>query len=274
MTAVHSIPRHDIDAAFARKQVQALQPLINSATADVDELASVRDNALRRLRYLTALTSAQSHDETRQAAVFASQTANAVFARTCKTEDEIRYRLGDQDVTLPVLGPNHHATPVDWLTAAWLAIITGSEERIGELCDVGKYTLRGCGVKVEDYVHPWIETLQRFLSGQPVSPALLTSVIDLSDPANAKYATSEFMLLIAYPPVNILYRVMRGTATTFNESLAQALTAHRDYWSQPDLAGDPGGFVSLPVLAMAILGRANGFPIEVESGYLPKSLLR
>jgi len=39
--------------------------------------------------------------------VFASQTANAVFARTSKSEDTIRYQLGEREYELPVLGPNH-----------------------------------------------------------------------------------------------------------------------------------------------------------------------
>lgn len=276
---MQTLARHDTDAAFARKQVDTLQRLIESAMEDVaadgdaDALASVRRRALMRLRYLTVLDPAAAREETWCAAVFASQAANAVFARTSKAAETVRYRLGDQTVALPVLGPNWHATPVDWLTATWLAVITRSEERIRELCSVGRYTLRGSGAKVEDYVHPWIETLQRFLGGEPVTPAMLESVIDLTDPENAKYATPGYMLLIAYPPVNLLYRILRGTAVRFNDALAQATTAHRDYWSQVDLADNPDGFIALPVLAMAIRGRDNGLAVEVESGYLPENLL-
>jgi hypothetical protein len=276
---MESIARHDIDADFARKQVDTLQLLIESAMEDVvadgdeDALGSVRGRALMRLRYLTVLDPTAGQEETWRAAVLASQAANAVFARTSKADETVQYRLGDQTVTLPVLGPNWHATPVDWITAAWLAVITRSEERIRELCSVGKYTLRGSGAKVEDYVHPWVETLQRFLRGDPISPALLESVIDLSDPDNANYATREYLLLIAYPPANLLFRILRGTAAQFNEALGQATAAHRDYWSQADLAANPDGFVALPLLAMAIRGRDNGFAVEVGSGYLPENLL-
>lgn len=277
---METIPRHDIDADFARRQVDTLQSLIESAMEDVvadgdeDALGSVRSRAIMRFAYLTVLDPTAGQEETWRAAVLASQAANAVFARTSKSDEEIQYQLGDQTVTLPVVGPNWHATPVDWLTAAWLAVITRSEERIQELCAVGKYTLRGSGAKVEEYVYPWIETLQRFLSGDPISPELLESVIDLSDPENAKFASREYMLLVAYPPVNMLYRVLRGTSEQFHDALVQATTGHRDYWSQADLADDPSGFVALPVLAMAVLGRDNGFPVEVESAYLPENLVR
>jgi Immunity protein 49 len=275
--AMHGIPRHDINVDFARTQVDTLQRLIESALEDVekdpDALSAVRRRALMRFEYLTAFDPAAGKEETWQAAVFASQTANAVFARTSKAEDTVPYRLGDREYDLPVLGPNHHATPVDWLTAAFLAVITRSEERVAELCKVGKYTLRGSGAQVEDYVHPWVETLQRYLGGGQVPPALLESVIDLTDPERAKFASRDFMLLVAYPPANILFRVLRGTEAQFNDALMQATTAHRDYWRQADFADNPDGFVAIAGLAMAIRGKDNGFAVEVESDYLPENLV-
>lgn len=111
---VHEIPRHEISVDFARTQVDTLQRLIESALEDVEtdpgSVNAVRRRALMRFEYLTALDPAACEEETWQAAVFASQTANAVFARTSKAEDGILYRLGDREYALPVLGPNHHAT--------------------------------------------------------------------------------------------------------------------------------------------------------------------
>ncbi|MFJ5988811.1 immunity 49 family protein [Lentzea sp. NPDC092896] len=274
---MHEILRHEIDVEFARAQVDTLQRLIASALEDVesdpDALSAARRRALTRFEYLTALDPAADEEETWQAAVFASQTANAVFARTSKSEDFVRYRLGDREYRLPVLGPNHHATPVDWLTAAWLAIITRSEQRVAELCAVGKYTLLGSGAKVEEYVGPWVDTMQRHLRGDQVPPALLESVIDLTDPRRARFASGDFMLLVAYPPVNVLFRVLRGGPEDFTDALVQATRAHRDHWRQAGFADNPDGFVALALLAVAIRGRDNGFPVEVESGYLPENLL-
>ncbi|WP_157172552.1 immunity 49 family protein [Nocardia pneumoniae] len=274
---MHEIPRHEISVDFARNQVDTLQRLIESSLEDVetdpDALSAARRRALMRFAYLTALDPAAGKEQTWQAAVFASQTANAIFARTSKSDDTVRYALGDREYGLPVLGPNHHATPVDWLCAAWLAMITRSEQRIAELCEVGKYTLRSSGAQVEDYVHPWVETMQAYLSGAPVPPALLESVIDLTDPGQAKFASRDYMLLVAYPSANILFRLLRDTTEEFNDALVQATTAHRDYWRQADFEDNPDGFVALAVLAMAIRGRDNGFPVEIESDYLPENLV-
>lgn len=238
-----------IDPGFAQEQVDTLDRLIEAALDDVetdlDALAAVRRRALMRFQYLTALDSAEAPE----AAVVASQAANAAFTRTCKREDTVRCTIKDREVELTVLGPNHHATPLDWLTAAWLAVISGSEQRVDELCAVGKYALRGSGVRTDDYVHPWVETVQRFLSGEPVPPRLLESVIDLTDPERAGYATREFMLLIAYPQANLLYRALRGTAEQFAQARESASNAHHDYWRHKD---DPDGIIPLAVRAISI----------------------
>ncbi|WP_435228788.1 immunity 49 family protein [Streptomyces sp. Tue6028] len=58
-------------------------------------------------------------------------------------------------------------------------------------------------------------------------------------------------------------------------SLTQALTWHKQYWTGDEarsLSSD--GLVALGPLAIACMAYDNGFPIEVESEYLPKALLQ
>jgi hypothetical protein len=98
-------------------------------------------------------------------------------------------------------------------------------------------------------------------------------VIDLTDPGQARFASRDFMLLVAHPPVNVLFRILRGGPEEFNDALVQATTAHRDHWRQVGFADNPDGFVALAVLAMAIQGKDSGFPVEIESGYLPANLV-
>ncbi|MEU8626683.1 immunity 49 family protein [Streptomyces sp. NPDC048669] len=58
-----------------------------------------------------------------------------------------------------------------------------------------------------------------------------------------------------------------------NEALAEALELHRAYWGSPERADDIAGFLALGPLAVACLAHDAGFPIEVESEYLPVRLL-
>ena len=50
-------------------------------------------------------------------------------------------------------------------------------------------------------------------------------------------------------------------------------TRRSRYWTTEDLADDPGGFLALAPLAMAVLGRSVGLSFDVQSDYAPTDLL-
>ncbi|MGW1658782.1 immunity 49 family protein [Streptomyces atratus] len=67
---------------------------------------------------------------------------------------------------------------------------------------------------------------------------------------------------------------MRNDAAGFNEALNDALRRHKEYWTaDEDRTQNIEGVVAIAPLAVACLAKANGIPIEVESGYLPSALL-
>lgn len=87
--------------------------------------------------------------------------------------------------------------------------------------------------------------------------------------------TQTLMSLVLYPPIILFYRYLRGDHAQFNEALVDAIKWHKSYWGagDDDMAIDSDGFVALGPLAIACLARDRGFPIEVDSEYLPKALL-
>ncbi|MEV6428722.1 immunity 49 family protein [Nocardia sp. NPDC051463] len=273
---MRSVHRHHIDTDFARGRAETGRLLISSALEDIDNdadaLSAVRRRSADRLRYLLAVDSRACDEETWHAAVLASQAANAVFAASRISDGMVRYTI-DAPHELPALGPNRLSGPTDWIGAAWLAVITQNQQRIQELCAVGQYTIRASGVQVDDYVYPWLETVQCFLRHEEVPPELFKTVMRLTEPEAARYTPRDFMLFIAFPPVQMFYYLLRRDAENFNNALAEALTMHRTYWEVPELAENPVGFAATAPLAIAILARAVGIPIEVESDYLPAGLL-
>ncbi|MEG3631994.1 Imm49 family immunity protein [Streptomyces poriticola] len=55
---------------------------------------------------------------------------------------------------------------------------------------------------------------------------------------------------------------------------AKALTRHKDYWAGDEARALSGeALVALGPLAIACMAFDNGFPVEVESEYLPRHLL-
>jgi hypothetical protein len=68
---------------------------------------------------------------------------------------------------------------------------------------------------------------------------------------------------------------LREDHEKFNEALVDALRWHREYWTADDgRAINSDGLVAFGPLAIACLAHDKGFPIEVESEYLPKALLK
>jgi hypothetical protein len=69
--------------------------------------------------------------------------------------------------------------------------------------------------------------------------------------------------------VNILFRVLRGTAEQFNDALTQATTAHRDYWRQTDFADNPApgnlrADYVLPSRQLKPLGAGVFWPVRAD----------
>lgn len=62
-------------------------------------------------------------------------------------------------------------------------------------------------------------------------------------------------------------RCGHGTAST-----VRVLDQHRQFWGRNEqVAAEPDGFLALAPLAVAVLARSVGTPVDVESEYLPKS---
>ncbi|MEU4504031.1 immunity 49 family protein [Streptomyces sp. NPDC024089] len=74
-------------------------------------------------------------------------------------------------------------------------------------------------------------------------------------------------------PSDVLARATGAAGETANQALAEALELHKAYWSTPERSGDIAGFLALGPLAIACLAYDAGFPVEVESEYLPVRLL-
>ena len=80
-------------------------------------------------------------------------------------------------------------------------------------------------------------------------------------------------------PVIALCISTAGTQEDFNAALRKALEAHRTYYGKrrfdpPEYQeNSPSGFIALGPLAFAVAMHDRGWPITVESDYLPRSLI-
>jgi hypothetical protein len=175
---------------------------------------------------------------------------------------------------IPATGPQRHANAGNWITAFWLAVVCRERDHIARLCDVPISLLRASGANFDEYIYHWVDSLQTHWLEQPGVVGKLTKTIEMTFPQVARIAAGDLMDMILYQPINLFHRLVRHDPEGFNSELIKALHLHKDYWTETqERAKYIEGNVALGPLAITCLAYDAGFPIEVESPYLPTELV-
>ncbi|MFH8491996.1 immunity 49 family protein [Streptomyces longisporoflavus] len=281
---VTHIPRHEYPPSLAGDidTAAGLQGLAKRADEMLERIE--RSDMSRRRVFDTTLILAETRCkldpdaeefETWEAWVTAMQLGSARFAMATAAEGStVTCRIKEKEWRLPATGPLPHVNASSWVKAFYLALICRENERLEELARVPVSLLRESGATFDEYIYSWVETLQCFWLGQEGVSTHLVAAVDGTGPDSAQHADQELMSFVLYPPIILFYRYLRGDHAQFNDALVDAIKWHRSYWSgEDDRAMSSEGYVALGPLAIACLARDRGFPIEVESEYLPKALL-
>ncbi|MEV0599864.1 immunity 49 family protein [Streptomyces sp. NPDC050315] len=277
---VTRIPRHDFPAG---NPAEAMAPIIKNTESVLDEIETSEFDRFDALDL--ALTTAKWHCltdpmatefPTWEAWVTAMQVGSALFVSGTAAEGPVPCRIGSRGEVknLPATGPQEYLHAGNWLTAYYLAAICRENERLNQLAQVPVSFLRASGVEFDEYVYAWVETLQNAWFGRRETWNTLATAVNGTAPEATRIASTELMLKILYPPLELFHRYQRQEADRFNAALVDALTWHKEYWTADEARNRNGeGLVALGPLAIACMAHDAGLPIEVESEYLPKALL-
>ncbi|MDQ0982820.1 hypothetical protein QFZ71_000103 [Streptomyces sp. V2I9] len=153
------------------------------------------------------------------------------------------------------------AGPGLWHTATAFALITGSREDLAPLVLTGPTFATPDGSAFSAYR----EALHAYLTGTGPEAAAEQALRQAEKARDWGWAM---------PPAVLLSQLVEGDAESFNLALADALEAHRAHYQVADRADDPDAAVNLDALALACHARRRGWDIRVDSGYLPKEILR
>ncbi|MFE7462783.1 immunity 49 family protein [Streptomyces sp. NPDC057499] len=212
--------------------------------------------------------------ETWESWLLAMQVSSAVFAAAITDQPTVTCKIRQEERQLEATGPQFYLNAGTWVDAFLLALICRETARLDMLARVPESLLRDCGGVPDEYIYAWVETLRSFWLRRDDVGQHLVRAVDLSAPEHARIVDSETMSKLKYPPMMMFYRYLRNDTAGFNEALNDALRWHKEYWTaSEDRTEDIGGVVAIAPLAIACLAKANGIPIEVESGYLPSALL-
>ncbi|MFE0177928.1 immunity 49 family protein [Streptomyces sp. NPDC059002] len=272
------VPRHALARADDDLGLEALAEDADESIDDLEESPRMFNSALSaNLTLAKARCQLDSTAEllpTWEAWVAAMQVGSAMFAAATATEETVQCRIADKVRTIPATGPQYYTDANKWITAFWLAIICREQDRMTTLANVPISALRESGAVFDEYVYAWIETLQTWwLRGGDLSTSL-KAAIDGTAPEELHNADREEVLQVLYPPINLFFRFLLGDHQQFNTELLKTLQWHKGYWTKnEDRASSSAGLVALGPLAIACLAHDAGFPIEVESDYLPECLL-
>lgn len=273
------IDRHKYPTDDVPDTVDALRETANWILDEFTESPVLRPQALS-----ATLALAQQHCaidpqavkfDTWEAWVTAMQTGSALFAAATAPEGTgVTCRIKEQERTLPATGPEPHVNAGTWVTSFYLAMICRDNDRLRRLAEVPVSLLRDSGAVFDAYIYSWVETLQSFWLGRQDVGDKLVAAVDATSPEALRYTDADLVSKILYPPMILLYRIIRRDAVEFDKALVDALRQHKAYWTaDEDRATSADGLVALGPLAMACLARDQGITVDVESGYLPRALL-
>ncbi|MEU5996218.1 MULTISPECIES: immunity 49 family protein [unclassified Streptomyces] len=275
------IPRHNFPVDNA---VEAMEPIVESAEEALSEIESSEFDRFDALELsLTVAKWACLADPkveefpTWEAWVTAMQVGSGLFISGSATEGPVPCRIGSHGEVknLPATGPQEYLHAGNWLTTYYLAAICRENERLEQLASIPISFLRASGMEFDEYIYAWVETLQNAWFGRQETWDTLATAINGTDPAAPHVASAELMLKILYPPLEIFHRYQRQDPEPFNTALSEALTWHKEYWSDDEARSKSSeGLVALGPLAIACMAFDADIPIEVESEYLPTALLQ
>lgn len=279
---MRNVARHYVDTDFA--EVRAGE-LAEEIPAFVD-LAKRKPSALRAVMELSldeaGLRCVNDQEaawtETWDAVVRALQAGSAVFAVAGQAEvdaaGEVEFRLGDDVVRVPPVGPTMQNDAITWLNALYLAMIARDKTRIDLLASVPIDLLRASGLEHDDYVYAAVRMWQAYWRGEDGVVRLVLAAMAAADPETAANSSPTAVLQVHFPIIEVLFRFLDRDEGKFNEALATALEQYREFWTKDDeSAVSPRGFIALGLLAVACHAKDLGLSIDVASEYLPECLL-
>jgi hypothetical protein len=178
----------------------------------------------------------------------------------------------DEDLTIAVegVGPTRCAAANHWRTGFFAALVCRNQEALDLLAQISTDIMRQSAGRADECMYLFIEALQAMWKKDAAAVDLLLSALDAT---KYKLQALSYVQNILIPEMELLYHFLKRDTSGFNDALDYALTRHRMYWGSEDNRVDGYGFIAWGPLALSCLAYDAGFPIEVESDYLPLRLL-
>jgi hypothetical protein len=274
------IDRHPIDKEYVNQRLKAEETLLTKyeevARTKPEQLPleSLAADTLNAVACLSVLKPDAA--EIGQLLLSATQASTALFRQALSVGEHIQVTInGDLALTIPTTGSSSITNTDNWLIGFFVALVRRDIKALHVLANIPLEILRTSSFKPDEYVYLYVDVLQAVLRRDDDLSTRLFNALEATDPEKLEQGVGlAYALYIVVPALNLLLQLLSRNAPKFNQVLASALDAHKEFWSVNETTSrKPYGFIAWPLLAIASLAYDYDMPIEVESDYLPLRLL-
>ncbi|MEV4643821.1 immunity 49 family protein [Saccharopolyspora sp. NPDC049357] len=273
-----STGRHAAADAQTQLMADTFGTMIDEYRSNVEKLSTlaidITKESISRTGHLLLLDPAAEQEATFQNVLIAAQAGTAYFKAADTDEDTIDATVGTP-VAMARFAPQAAGVKIaDWLDSLWAAVICRGLTLVSDLIRVPNETIRAGGATFDDYMYAWADALRAFFYRDDDVFERINRSIELTDPDTLQNASPEIALQRHYPAMKLLFNIAANRPEQFNSDLQEAVDLHRVFWTaNAERASDPTGFFALAPTALAALAHDRGFPIEVQSDYLPRNFI-
>jgi hypothetical protein len=273
------IHRHPIDPALVQRwydDAEARLPAqIEAARGDINQLGEMVQRAIQAANCAAEL----GHEP--QAVFDFLQIAcggnTAIFAAATPGQLPITVFLDGTDVEYQT-APSAELVRADrWLNGFFLAVLCRDVESQQLLERVTPEMLRGGASERPEYEYRFAEAVLAVFAGDKKGAAdKVIAAMEATDPERIPSPQVPAALSLGVPLISAFWSALAKTAKkSFQEALTFAIVRHKEYWADEGL-GEKAyeGFLSIPLLGVAALAYDQDVPFEVDSDYVPQSLVR
>jgi hypothetical protein len=200
-------------------------------------------------------------------AIFVAATAKAFPVTAWLGDDEAVYDLAPH-ASLP------HVTR--WLNGIFLALLCRDEESFHRLLEVTPDIWRRSTSGFPEHEYLFAEAVHATLRGRKDTADMMIAAMEATDPKKHPMPRSaaEMTLAISVPAIHGFWCAVAKNATkTFDEALTLAIVKHKEYWEKQTWPDAFRGLLSINLLGIAALAHDRGEKFDVDSDYVPMSLV-
>lgn len=162
-----------------------------------------------------------------------------------------------------------------WLNIFSAAVITKDWDAVKVLCQLDINIIKGDALGCDALDEALFNMIVGLFDKDADLKRLIVEVMEKSDMSYIAPERRGYAYEILMPFANVLTTIVsKDGEQKFLKAMNAAIESHQKYWSNEDLKSSPSGWLSLPLCAAAVLGKAQkGYSDQFDKAYVPDSFL-